>query len=1444
MMRRIVALKVLAPSLSRDSEALARFRREVIAAASLTHPNIVTAHDAQEIQGVAFLVMEYVPGVDLATWVRQHGPLSLDTALNCILQAARGLQYAHRQKVVHRDIKPHNLLYALLRDEDESPESAGQSGTQSVVPGPDVATKPSHSPQRGTVKILDMGLARLGHAEDTEASAALTSSGVIMGTADYIAPEQAMNTHTADARSDIYSLGCTLWFLLTGRPPYPGGTVMEKFVAHREGSIPSLSEALRSAEPSAGAAPQVDAIDAVFRRMVAKKPQDRFQSARELIDALEAVPGVKSPARPATERIAPSGLDVFLQSQLSAGATSSDSSSPRQDVGNGTTGRQTPLSRKSMQWVSAGCVVVLLVAGFTFAIARNGRKSRTEPSRSSASEGAATTDSVGRSRASATSEQSPRLWHGWPKDAPKPAIAPFDAARARQHQEEWAKYLNVPVEYTNSIGMKYRLIPPGEFLMGNTDEETRKALKTNEGTSDAKRSEFLRSETPQHRVVLTQPFFMSECEVTQGEFQHVMRKNPSHFTSEDDEAAHTDGKAEGNADRLPVEGLTWNDAVDFCVELSKSENLQSTYVRVGKTVESLDIGQGYRLPTEAEWEFACRGGTTTQFWIGDNGDALLLAGWVRRNSNRRTHVVRKLKANPFGLFDVHGNVGEWVEDQWHLDNYHQSADKDAIDPRSLGGSNAWRGIRGGAYWADSFLCQSARRHASATTGPVDWFGFRPLLSVDGVRQALKVQRPKIPESNSPSAASDPRASNDPQKRVAEIVLRRGGDRWKPGPAEVRSDGLIPRPSVFSNVPEWQLERVRIFPASIRSMSWHPNGQRLAVVLGRSKLLRIQESDHPSSFLAGHDGEINCVAWSPRGDLLATGGEDKAVRLWQADGTPGPVLEGHGAGVNTIGWSSDGERLASGGSYDKTVRIWNARGELQRVLKSDHNLEHISWSPNGEMLAVGARGSMIVRIWKTSDWSSAGEFEVPSAKVDGGKSVGGLCWSSDSRLLLAANHGIRVWDVHEERLVRDITKTGGNSWINWIGWQPQGSWVAAVTQDGYVLLIDPDAGKQIWTSPQYSTLLAAAWSPDGKSLLDGDSRKWLLQGASLALENSLQPVRPISLAYDPKGECLAIGYDQGKVTLQEVNGGRLHVVEGGVQETARDLAWSPNGSRCAIATHDRIRVLTRDGRAGPVIQGHGTAILSIAWDPEGQRLASAGGDQPVKLWTSDGTPGALLKGHEGAVNSVAWDPKGRWIASGGADATVRLWNPNGSPGPELQGHTSAVKGLSWSRDGEWLASASADRSVRLWKADGTAGPVLEGHSRAVSEVVWCPQGRWLASCDGQEIRIWDSEGAAGPVIPIPFGFRKLDWIPGTMRLVSLYFDGTLRMWDAVSGEQDQVTVLLPDFGALRFSAAGELLEGDPAVAEQEVVYLLGTGPGSLKVLKHSEFLRQIGAAAGK
>ncbi len=245
---RIVALKILPPTLARDSDLLSRFRREVDVTAKLSHPNIVSVLDADEDRGVQFMTMEYIKGNDLDHLVRDGGVLPVDLALDCTIQAARGLEAAHAQGIVHRDIKPGNLML------DES----------------------------GVVRVLDLGLARLVEASnpfsDTKA-APLTQSGMYMGTVDFMAPEQGVDSRSVDHRADIYSLGCTLCYLLTGRPPFDGPNVLARLMAHQE----------RPAAALPAARPDVPkAIDAVYQKMMAKKPADRPASMTEVITRLEA----------------------------------------------------------------------------------------------------------------------------------------------------------------------------------------------------------------------------------------------------------------------------------------------------------------------------------------------------------------------------------------------------------------------------------------------------------------------------------------------------------------------------------------------------------------------------------------------------------------------------------------------------------------------------------------------------------------------------------------------------------------------------------------------------------------------------------------------------------------------------------------------------------------------------------------------------------------------------------------------------------------------------------------------------------------------------------------------------------------------------------------------------------------------------------------------------
>jgi eukaryotic-like serine/threonine-protein kinase len=272
LMGRVVALKVVSAHLTAKPGAVARFRREIRAAAQLKDDHIVTAYDAGEAGGAHFLVMEYVEGVSLDRLVSKKGPLPVNLACNFVRQAALGLKHAADKGMVHRDIKPQNLMVT----------------------------------RKGRVKILDFGLARFASSDDDvpadrpEFGAAkkhplppspavavlagavqddgVTNPNLLMGTPDYLSPEQAKNSHTVDARSDLYSLGCTLHFLLTGRAPFAGtATLIDKLLAHTTEAPP----AVRAARPEVP-----EALVSVLAKLMAKSADDRYQTAHEVAAAL------------------------------------------------------------------------------------------------------------------------------------------------------------------------------------------------------------------------------------------------------------------------------------------------------------------------------------------------------------------------------------------------------------------------------------------------------------------------------------------------------------------------------------------------------------------------------------------------------------------------------------------------------------------------------------------------------------------------------------------------------------------------------------------------------------------------------------------------------------------------------------------------------------------------------------------------------------------------------------------------------------------------------------------------------------------------------------------------------------------------------------------------------------------------------------------------------
>ena len=239
-----VAIKVLPVKRVDQTSFLARFEREARTAFRLGHQNLARAFDLDNVDTIHFIVMEYIEGTDLHAKVKQEGPLDLRDAVDYIRQAALGLQFAHEEGLVHRDIKPANLILD----------------------------------RKGTVKILDLGLA-LASDDDKEASLTREHDEKVLGTADYLAPEQATDSHLADRRSDIYSLGCTFYYLLVGRAPFAQGKLAERIKAHAKKQPPNLIEKRPDVPPP---------LAELYFRMLEKHPDARPQTAGEVADTIAA----------------------------------------------------------------------------------------------------------------------------------------------------------------------------------------------------------------------------------------------------------------------------------------------------------------------------------------------------------------------------------------------------------------------------------------------------------------------------------------------------------------------------------------------------------------------------------------------------------------------------------------------------------------------------------------------------------------------------------------------------------------------------------------------------------------------------------------------------------------------------------------------------------------------------------------------------------------------------------------------------------------------------------------------------------------------------------------------------------------------------------------------------------------------------------------------------
>ena len=653
---RIVAIKVILSRGKIDPAVVKRFEREVIAAAKLVHSNIITVFDADQADGRIFMVMEYIKGDDLGGILRKKGQLSVSEVIDYMLQAAKGLKYAHDQGVIHRDIKPGNILV------DSS----------------------------GNVKIVDMGLAKIESNGNEEDVSMLTGATSIMGTVDFMSPEQGFSSKNVDARTDIYSLGATMYFLLTKKVMYSGDSAFEKLLAHRELPIPSLCILRPDILPE---------LQVVFSKMVAKKVEDRFASMADVLSALLMLGTETQNTTNFDRNSIPDTMHGDFAFATSVPVNLEKLTRINLNVSTGKSFySRVSYSRKTILVAalsSLGLFAVLMLAVFFVSkpnsklekatymkeeavVIENNRKPLKGSEIVKNGEVEIKADSVNSAKPDPV--------------AVIPAVgnllvSPFTEAKAKEVQKAVAKSLQKEVDENEDLGKGIRLemvlIPAGKFMMGSPASEV--------GRVD--------NET-QHEVTLTKPFYMGKYEVTQEQWESVMGNNPS----------------ETKGVRLPVNKVSWNDCQDFIKKLNAKTS------------------GGYRLPTEAEWEYACRAGTTTAYSFGD-----VITPKHANYTGSKIGIpvtIGNYQANAFGLFDMHGNVLERCEN-WY--GYYPAGI--VTDPKGPE-MGTYRMLRGGSNDGVSSVRSSDRCYIRPSARLSSVVGFRLAKTAElKAEDSLKVTKP-------------------------------------------------------------------------------------------------------------------------------------------------------------------------------------------------------------------------------------------------------------------------------------------------------------------------------------------------------------------------------------------------------------------------------------------------------------------------------------------------------------------------------------------------------------------------------------------------------------------------------------------------------------------------------------------------------------------------------
>jgi len=977
-LERIVALKLIRKERLGGRDAVQRFQREARAAARLSHPNLVTVYDADEVGGTHFFAMEYVEGTDLAKLVRQQGPLPARQACDYIRQAALGLQHAHEQGLVHRDIKPANLMLTT----------------------------------KGVVKVLDLGLARLANAPESEATDPMTREGTVMGTPDYMAPEQAKAAHTADIRADLYSLGCTLFYLLSAKVPYPGGTLTEKLVKHQLNPLPRVERLRREVPPD---------LAAVVRRLMAKTPAERYATPADLAAALEPFCGTRPPvATPVGETVAFQPDDQSHQNTNTEALTEGGAKPVAIPVATVafpvkrawwreglSAGRRLaaaawpPLARagKRRPWLAAGAgaLAALLLLGLIVRLVSH------------------------------------RSEDGQPGQPP-----PFDpnplAGMKRDPIPYQEHFEPLPPEVQGWLGDLWgrhwgavrcaAYGPEGSGLAASGGDD--KLIRLWDGKTLEPRG-ILKGHAFPVTAVAFSPDGKKLASCSEGDDRHIWLWNLE---------KKTNVKLEGHENNVTLLGFSKDGR--YLLSAGREQVVHQWNLATGRS-RRLVLAPGVRcvaLSPNGRHVLSGQMDKTLRLWDVEKG------GEVRRFEGH-TEVIDMAAFSPDGSRAVSASTVDNSVRLWDVESGKElrRATRPNMGGDSYGLTFSPSGRRVavnqgyGVYHLDAETLAQIGSGSSVYAASLAYSpdSQRVLIVSGGVGQTIlrlwdletgvEVRRPYGHARAVSSVAFTPdgryllSGSLDGNATLWSLESRTSGGGYPHvnpvNSLAISSDGRYALAGVAAHAGNnttlrlWEIEPQRLgvsfdpyFNGMATSVALSPDG-RLALSGGwpapELRLWDLEKRVEARAF-EGVNEVINCVTFSPDGTQAASGGALKIVRLW--DVTTGKEirsLSGHADAVTSVAYAPDGRHLLSGSS-DATVRLWVLQEDQPkgRVLEGSPRaaITCVAFAPDGKTFAASGQDGRITL------WSAATEKPLWQTQLPG--AVLGLAYAGDSRHLATAN----------------------------------------------------------------------------------------------------------------------------------------------------------------------------------------------------------------------------------------------------------------------------------------------------------------------------------------------------------------------------------------------------------------------------------------------------------